>query len=228
MVAIMVLLTIGVFIAVDALVRRRQTANQQVRAFAPAYVREALQKVWMGSPALQTADFRPRPDRFYNEGHTFVELLADGKVEIGIDRFLREAMADFRVVALLREGQSVRRGEAIAELRSNGRRARVLSPIDGVVTRTIPPMPDEGVEPALYSIQPENLSPNLQSMSVGAQASAWLEREIGKLQKFADAMMPRPAMVGATSADGGTPVDPLTMSCDEHQFGEFKSAFGLE
>jgi hypothetical protein len=65
-------------------------------------------------------------------------------------------------------------------------------------------------------------------MSIGSQAAAWLQREIGKLQKFAEASMPRPALVGATSADGGTPADPLTKSCNERQFGEFKSTFGLE
>lgn len=228
MVAILVLLTIGVFLITDSLVRRRQTARHPVRAFAPSYVREALQKVWMGSPALRIEDFRPRPDRFYDDGHTFVEPLADGTVEIGIDRFLREAMADFHVVGLLDEGQPVRRGQAIAELRSNGRRAKVLSPIDGVVTRTIPAMPDEGVEPALYTIMPRDLVASTARMSVGSLAAAWLAREIGKLQQFAETLAPRPALVGATSADGGTAVDPLTQTCNEHQFNEFKSAFGLE
>ena len=227
MVAILVVATIAVFFVVDALVRRRAVAKQPVRAFAPAFVREALQKVWMGSRALEPADFAPRPDRFYDAGHTFVELTPDGSVSVGIDRFLREAMADFRVVGLLKQGQTVQRGDAIAELRSDGRTAKILSPVDGVVEEYLAPMPDEGVEPALYSIIPQNLQPHLNTMTLGEQANAWLKDEIAKLRQFAETIMPTPALVGATSADGGAPQDPLTNTCDERQFNNFKNAFGL-
>jgi hypothetical protein len=227
MVAILVVATIAVFFVVDALVRRRAVAKQPVRAFAPAFVREALQKVWMGSPALQPADFAPRPDRFYDSGHTFVEMAPDGTVSVGIDRFMREAMADFRVVGLLKDGQAVQKGDAIAELRSDGRTAKILSPVDGIVQHYIAPMPDEGVEPPLYSIVPQNLKSHLNNMTLGQQAGAWLKDEITKLREFADSVLPQPALVGATSADGGTPEDPLTTRCDAHQFNMFKNSFGL-
>lgn len=227
MVAILVVATIAVFLAVDAIVRRRAVARQPVRAFAPAFVREALQKVWMGSPALSPADFGPRSDRFYDRGHTFVELNPDGTVAVGIDRFMREAMADFRVVGLLKEGQAVQRGEPIAELRSNGRTAKILSPVDGIVKSYYTPMPDEGIEPPLYAVAPQNLQPHLAKMTVGEQASAWLKNEIAKLRMFAEGFVPRPSLVGATSADGGAPQDPLTHSCDEKQFANFKNSFGL-
>lgn len=227
MVAILVIATIAVFLTVDALVRRRATAKQPVRAFAPAFVREALQKVWMGNAALQPADFTPRADRFYDEGHTFVELSPDGSVSVGIDRFLREAMADFKVVGLLNEGQVVHRGDAIAELRSDGRTAKIVSPVDGVVQSYFTPMPDEGVEPPLYAIVPQNLQPHLNRMTLGERASEWLQKEIEKLREFADTVVPKPALVGATSADGGVPNDPLTNTCDEKQFANFKNSFGL-
>lgn len=227
MVAILVVATIAVFFTVDALVRRRAVVKQPVRAFAPAFVREALQKVWMGNAALQPADFALRSDRFYDKGHTFVELEPDGSVAVGIDRFMREAMADFQVVGLLKEGQAVQRGEPIAELRSNGRTAKILSPVDGIVQEYVTPMPDEGVEPPLYSIRPQNLQPYLNEMTLGERASAWLQNEIGKLRQFAENVVPKPALVGATSADGGAPRDPLTNACDEKQFASFKNSFGL-
>ncbi len=228
MVAILLILTIGVFLVVDALVRRRQPAHEPVRRFAPAFVREALQKVWMRHPTLSAADFRPHANRFYDSGHTFVELAPDGTVEVGVDRFLREAMADFRLVGVLNEGDTVERGAPIAELRSNGRTAIIRSPIEGVVTASRRPTPDEGTEPPLYCIAAANLSPDIKRMSVGPQARAWLENEVSKLRMFAEAFVPKPAMVGATSADGGEPIDPLTSHCSEQQFAEFKTAFGLE
>ncbi len=227
MVAILVIITIAAFLVVDAFVRRRQLAHQPVRVFASSFVREALQKVWLGHPALTPADFRPRPDRFYDPGHTFVELEPDGTVAVGVDRFLREMMADFRLVGLVTPGQTVSRGQPIAELRSNGRTARVLSPVDGVVAQLLPAMPDEGVEPPLYTIAPQNLSEHLNRMSVGEQALLWLKDEIAKLHGVAEQLLPTPALVGATSADGGLARDPLVSVCDEAQFSEFKNTFGL-
>jgi len=227
MVTILVILTIAIFLVIDVFVRRRQLAYQPARVFASSFVREALQKVWMGHPALTPADFRPRPDRYYDPGHTFVELEPDGTVAIGVDRFVREMMADFRLVGLVTPGQTVSRGQPIAELRSNGRTARVLSPIDGVVTHLHPAIPDEGVEPPLYTIAPQNLSEHLNRMSVGEQTLMWLKGEIVKLQGVAAQLMPKPALVGATSADGGLARDPLVSECDEAQFTKIKNTFGL-
>ena len=64
-------------------------------------------------------------------------------------------------------------------------------------------------------------------LSVGEQALQWLKDEIAKLHGVAGQLLPKPALVGATSADGGLARDPLVSVCNEAQFNQIKSSFGL-
>ncbi|OGL18338.1 MAG: hypothetical protein A3K12_14825 [Candidatus Rokubacteria bacterium RIFCSPLOWO2_12_FULL_71_19] len=156
------------------------------------------------------------PGLFYHPGHTWVMPQGNGMVRIGLDDFGRRLVDGVQGVELPRKGARVRQGEAAVQLDCGQKRARLLSPVDGVVTAVNGALTRDGsaLERDPYGtgwlFSAKVFDRRLASLPTGEAAVDWMRRETGRLFIFLQGEL------GVTLADGGDLVPrPPDMLSDE-------------
>jgi glycine cleavage system H protein len=216
MTAILVILTIVVFIAVDAMVmafRRRR---------APALVMQAV------TPMLEP---RPPQGTFLDPHHSWVRITADGTLRVGIDDFLAEAVGDVDAVEVPPRGAQIKRGEPLLKLQVKGKWLVVPSPTAGEVVAV-----NEHViaQPWTVNRDPYGVGwavalwtrdhhEAIKPLRIGSAATAFLRQE---LQRLADFLTPvgAPATVPLL-ADGGIPSRGALAAIGEERWQAFQKEF---
>ena len=155
------------------------------------------------------------PGLFYHPGHTWVMPQGNGMVRIGLDDFGRRLVDGVQGVELPRKGARVRQGEAAVQLDCGQKRARLLSPVDGVVTAVNGALTRDGsaLERDPYGtgwlFSAKVFDRRFASLPTG-EAVDWMRRETGRLFIFLQGEL------GVTLADGGDLVPrPPDMLSDE-------------
>ncbi|OGK78949.1 MAG: hypothetical protein A2X52_03645 [Candidatus Rokubacteria bacterium GWC2_70_16] len=156
------------------------------------------------------------PGLFYHPGHTWVMPQGNGMVRIGLDDFGRRLVDGVQGVELPRKGARVRQGEAAVQLDCGQKRARLLSPVDGVVTAVNGALTRDGsaLERDPYGtgwlFSAKVFDRRFASLPTGEAAVDWMRRETGRLFIFLQGEL------GVTLADGGDLVPrPPDMLSDE-------------
>jgi glycine cleavage system H lipoate-binding protein len=211
MVAILVALTILGCIAVELFLKRKEKAAEARSALEPAalFLSKAAQEFPGGL--------------FVHSGHTWAKLDSyGGAMQVGLDGFARGILGRVDRIELPGNGAKVRQGEPAFTILQSGKRIEFVSPVDGIVCAVNERI---NVDPAearkepyekgwMFMLRPSNLSRDLKKLRIGAEASAWLEREARGFTEFISLHRAVPAGVGATMADGGTPVEGILESMD--------------
>ncbi len=216
MTAILVILTILVFIGVDAVVMAVR------RRHAPAPVMVPI------TPMLE-----PRPPQgiFLDPHHSWVRITGDGTLRVGIDDFLAEALGDVDGVEAPPRGAQIKRGEPLLKLRVKGKTLVVPAPASGEVVAvnghvaaqpwTVSRDPyGVGWVVALWARdQHEAIKP----LRIGSAASAFLRQE---LQRLADFLTPAGTLATVPLlADGGIPRKGAVSALDEERWDAFQKEF---
>lgn len=212
MVALLFLLTILGCVAVDVILNRRKKAAAEARAV----VREPA-----GLFPLQTAQELPG-GLFVHGGHTWAKLDSTGAVQVGLDGFAQGILGRVDRFELPPDGAALRQGEPAFAALQGSKRIEFVSPVDGVVCAVNERI---NVDPAAarkepyekgwaFTIRPSNLSQNLKKLRIGAEATAWLEREARSFTEFLSLHRAVPVEVGATLPDGGIHVEGIMESMD--------------
>ncbi len=200
MVVLLVALTVLVCVAVDLAIRRREEAAAEART-----VRE---------PATlfpsQTAQELPG-GLFVHGGHTWAKVDSSGAVQVGLDGFAQGILGRVDRFELPEDGTMLRQGEPAFAAIQSGKRIEFVSPVDGVVcavNERINADPAEARKAPYekgwaFLLRPSSLSRDLKKLRIGAEASAWLEREARSFAEFLSLHRALPAGVGATLPDGG-------------------------
>jgi glycine cleavage system H lipoate-binding protein len=217
MTAILVVLTIAAFLAVDYLMTRRRTARAPAARFVPEVSAEA---------------FARADGLFYGPGHTWARLEPDGSVRIGLDDFARRLLGRVERIDAAPEGASLVHGDAAFVVHQGAKSAGFAPPLDGVVTavnaaaladpRRV--QRDPYGEGWLLVLQPRRLGEGLRRLRVGEEAGRWLREEVARLRDFLATQMPADA-VGATLHDGGLPADGLLEQLDSPAWERFEAEF---
>ena len=192
MIAILVILTVVVFVLVEAVLRWSAPARQARRP-APATVTAF-------DPELQ-------PGYFVHPGHTWVEVQRSGQVRVGVDEFARQALGRIDHVRLPRVGEHVRQGEPLMILERGARRLRLPAPVSGTVEQCRDPIVGDDELPAdawACALQPTELGDELSRLRVAGDADGWMREELRRLGEWIGQLSaPTP---GAAHQDGGAPV----------------------
>jgi glycine cleavage system H lipoate-binding protein len=217
--AILVALTIAVFLAVDFWHDRRRA-----RVAAPA--RRALDE------ALDPDMFLHPDGLFYGSGHTWARLEANGTVRVGIDDFARRLLGRIDRIEVPPTGTKLGPRDAALVVRQQGKSAAFASPVEGFVCAV-----NEAVlrDPAslrgdlfgsgwLLQLEPRRLADNLRRLRVGDEARGWLREEVVRLRDFLAGQVTATA-VGATLQDGGLPVEGMLEHLDDKAWERFESEF---
>ncbi len=217
MTAILVILTILVFVGVDAVVM----AFRRRRAPVPVLQVAAV-------PMLE-----PRPPQgiFLDPYHSWVRITADGTLRVGIDDFLSEAVGDIEAVEAPPRGTQVKRGEPLLTLRIKGKSLVVPAPTSGEVVAVNDHV---AAQPWTVNRDPYGVGwvvalwtrdhhEAIKPLRIGTAAAAFLR---GELQRLADFLTPigRPATVPLL-ADGGIPRKGALAAADEEHWAAFQKEF---
>lgn len=200
MVVLLFLLTVLGCVAVDlALRRRKQAAEEARRSPAPGalFPSQAAQELPGGL--------------FVHSGHTWAKLDSSGAMQVGLDGFAQGILGRVDRFELPADGATLRQGEPAFAALQSGKRIEFVSPVDGVVCAVNERI---NADPAAarkepyekgwaFAVRPSNLPRNLKKLRIGAEASAWLEKEARSFTEFLTLYRPAPAEVGVTLPDGG-------------------------
>ena len=156
---------------------------------------------------------------YYAPSHTWVKPAAGRRVTVGVDDLAQRLFASPIGVRLPTPGTVVSAGQPIAEIRTAGRRAAIVSPVNGTITRVNEDIREDATllhrEPYgrgwLCAIATSDDS--YQKLPAGRMARAWLSDEGRRLSRFYEVQL------GAAAADGGDFVDhpPTLLSDDQWQ-----------
>jgi glycine cleavage system H protein len=216
MTAILVILTILAFIAVDAVVMAAK------RRHAPALVLQPI------TPMLE-----PRPPQgiFLDPHHSWVRITADGTLRVGIDDFLAEAVGDFDAIEAPQRGAQIKRGEPLLKLRVKGKTLVVPAPASGEVVAVNDHVASQpwtvnrdpyGVGWVL-SLWSRDQHEAIKPLRIGSAATAFLRRE---MQRLADFLTPTGTLARVPLlADGGIPRRGALTALDEGRWEAFQEEF---
>lgn len=223
MVALLVVLTIVVFVAADAAVqwrksKREAAAREWAAALVPTYVFEGMR-----APA----------GVYLDGGHTWVQVSQLGRADVGVDSFAQRLIGRVDAVDLPEVGREVRRGDFLFALRQGDRRAAFAAPVDGVVSavdKELAWRPELlGADPykdgRVCSINPKNLARNLRLMRVAEEGSDWLKEEARRFHEFFAARPLQETPLGQVLQDGGQPAGGVLELMDDATWKEFNELF---
>jgi len=211
MVVLLFLLTVLGCVAVDLALRRRKQAAEEarlVRAPGALFPSQAAQELPGGL--------------FVHSGHTWAKLDSSGALQVGLDGFAQGILGRVDRFELPADGATLRQGEPAFAALQSGKRIEFVSPVDGVVCAVNERI---NADPAAarkepyekgwaFAVRPSNLPRNLKKLRIGAEASAWLEKEARSFTEFLTLYRPAPVEVGVTLPDGGVHAEGVMETMD--------------
>ena len=218
MVALLVLLTVLVFLTLDYLVQRRRQA-------VPGPVTEpaVLQPVVVRDP-----EYRTPMGVFFDPHHAWAFVEESGSALVGVDDLVRVVLGRVDRANVTPVGTNVRRGDPLIELFHDDRSLVVPSPFDGTVDAVNRPTNvDDGslTEGWLCKVTPNDTSALHRTMLIGKRASEWLMHEVGRLRVFLATIAPQHPVLAQTMHDGGMPYAGVVEHLDDEEWRKLLHTF---
>lgn len=222
MTVIMVLLTFGIFLAIDYVRGQKQIAKRPVlqtsaRETAPRLV-----------PAI-VAGFRVPENVRYHAGHTWAVSESRDLVRVGMDDFATKLAGKIDNITLPQRGHWVRQGQKTFTIFRDGKSVEMVSPIEGTVTDINDAVlknpelarKDPYGDGWLMTVQAPDSKLNFRNLLGGSLARLWTEESALRLRSR------MPMAVGALAQDGGVAVDDLTAHMPEEDWATLTREFFL-
>ena len=222
MTAILVLATFAVFLLIDYL-RSKQPAVQPMSALeGKSAVAAQLQPSFVGG-------FEIRNNLRYHPGHTWALGESPNFVRVGLDDFAGRLIGRVGDMVVPKRGQWVRQGQKFITFLRDGRKAELVSPIEGEVTgvnEAILKDPDLLAgdpygEGWLITVQAPDAKTSFRNLLSGALARRWMEEATSRLRTRMF------AAEGVMAQDGGMAVEDLTEHLSDEAWKKLASEFFL-
>jgi glycine cleavage system H lipoate-binding protein len=122
---------------------------------------------------------------YYHRGHTWARVEYGGLVRVGIDDFALRLLGHQDAIEAPAPGTTLRQGQPAGMLNRSGRKAVIISPVDGVVTAVNHNVlgkafiaNDAPYEDGwLMVIRPSNLQENLDNLFFDSEGLSWIDEE---------------------------------------------------
>jgi glycine cleavage system H lipoate-binding protein len=159
----------------------------------------------------KVSGFQVADDYYHHLGHSWVQLLHDGWVRIGIDDFTSKVFGPADTVEFPPVGEFLMQGEVGWVLTRSGHKAPMQSPVSGIVfavndkVREQPEVThkDPYGEGWLFLLNPVSLKINRKELYLGKECFQWIDKEIQNLLELLGSRYERLA------ATGGEPIDDI-------------------
>ena len=172
---------------------------------------------------------------FYNKNHTWLFLEKSGNAKLGLDDFMTCLVGHMDVQSLKNEGESLKKGELLAEINQDGKKLLVFSPISGEIVHVnavVQENPDLLNEDPyekgwIYAVKPSNWKKETQSLYLADEAVNWIKSEVERLKDFLAVSVAKhssePAMV--TLQEGGEIRQHILSELDGEIWHDFQESF---
>ncbi len=129
---------------------------------------------------------------FFSKNHTWAYLEKSGAAKVGLDDFLLKTVGDVQVRNLRNPGETISKGDLIAEIDQNSKLLRIFSPISGEIMQ-MNPILNESSEMInedpyekgwIYNIKPSNWVAETKSYYLADEATRWATKELERLKDF--------------------------------------------
>jgi glycine cleavage system H protein len=212
MIVILVLLTLVVCLAVDAL--RTRGAGAKAEPAAAAHPMPSATAVL---------------ERYFHPGHSWVMLEGADSATVGADEITRALIGTPDSVEIAPKGAAVRQGEPLAKLRRGTRTLTLVSPLSGVLTDTNTRLSNK---PSLLKdspfekgwvarIAPANFVLEIHSLLSGSLADRWRE---GVRAQITSWFTPK---LGPVLQDGGQMIDNFSELLSDKDWQELAGSLFL-
>ena len=167
----------------------------------------------------------------YHPGHTWALSESPTMVRVGLDDFAAHLVGKADGVVLPKRGQWIRQGQKFATLMREGKKAELVSPIEGEITDineaalrdALLPGRDPYGEGWLMIVMSPDMKTNLRNLLNGTLARQWMKEAADRLRQRIPAM----ATAGALAQDGGVAVTDLGGQIPEETWAEVAHEFFL-
>jgi glycine cleavage system H lipoate-binding protein len=146
------------------------------------------------------------PHGFYlHKGHTWVKVEEGSEVRIGLDDFALRVLGPLDDISAPLIGKTIEQNREDIIMSRGSNQAKVLSPVDGVVTAINPKLRNKGrlanqdpyTDGWVLRAHSKNLRKDLQNLMIGSETKDFFKQEVDRLyQVIEDA-------AGPLAADGG-------------------------
>jgi len=153
-------------------------------------------KVHLVTPSLGESsskhEFNVPAGVFISPTHNWVKIELNGLVRVGIDDFTQKMLGKISELELPKSGQQIKKGEPLFSIKQNSRSMKIPSPVSGKITSVNINLEDhvEYINMKTYelgwicSIEPTNLTDELKSLKIGADAVSWYQKEANKFYEM--------------------------------------------
>lgn len=202
-----------------------------IAAFAS--LAKVLKRRWepeaSAAPLLAMREPRAPFGLFIDRAHSWVRLMSDGTLRIGLDDFLAEGIGRVDGIDMPAPGTQVARGETLVTLRVGDRRIAIPSPVDGEIAghnETAQQSPVTVTSDPyglgwLLSVRTLDHKEAIKPLHVGNGALGFLRQEMSRLADFFTAR----ASTAPVMADGGVPQRGALADLDESGLDAFEEQF---
>jgi len=141
---------------------------------------------------LSAAVLRIPQGIFYSKNHTWAYLEKSGTARIGVDDLLVHITGEVNVRPLKNPGESVRKGDLLAEMDQNGKSLSVFSPVSGTILKSNYELnenhellhEDPYGKGWIYKVKPTNWQAEMPSCLMAEEASEWFTKELNHYKDF--------------------------------------------
>jgi glycine cleavage system H protein len=141
---------------------------------------------------LSAAILRIPQGLLFCRNHTWAYLTKKGVAEVGIDDLLVHITGEVSFSALKKSGEKISKGEVIAELRQDGKKLSILSPVSGEITEINNSLladptrmtADPYGKGWMFRISPAGWSEETGSYYLAEDAVRWMRSELSRFRDF--------------------------------------------
>ena len=172
---------------------------------------------------------------FYSNNHTWTFLEKSGTAKVGLDDLLLHITGEVKLFNLKKNGESIKKGEVIAEIEHQGKVLQICSPISGDIVNfnsTLIENPgilnDDPYEKGwMFKIKPLNWISDTNKYHLAEEATQWSVNELQRFKDFLSATMPKyaPEPSNVILQDGGELLDHTLSELPAEVWEDFQKNF---
>lgn len=149
----------------------------------PVYLREGV---------LTEKVLRFLPGLFYGRNHTWLKLEDSGIARVGLDDLLVHLTGEVNIKQIRIPGEQVRKNDVLAEIGTDGKKLKILSPVSGQVEKLNKKIErDPGIlnkdpygDGWMVMIKPSSWFSESRSFFMGKNAVDWATGELSRIRDF--------------------------------------------
>ena len=172
---------------------------------------------------------------FYSKNHAWAHLEKSGNAKVGLDDFLLHITGEVKFRNLKDRGDSINKGDLMAEIDQNGKILKIFSPLSGkivdansIVNENMGILNEDPYGKGwLYKIKPSKWVEETNTYYLAEEAVAWSKKELERFKDFMAASVKKysPETMMVVLQDGGELCDRPLSELPDEVWQDFQKSF---